>query len=163
MEASGAGIRGGCEGAGAGGARAYVCVWACLCLCVCVCVCVCVYVHAHAQKLTDDDDVVVEDESFDGKCTISGTLMTEPMKNDQCPHVFDKKSIDMLLKKKPVIKCPMIGMRSGGRAAPAPRHTPRAARSLLADPPARAFFAMRFDVAAHQGNEGTQGYTSARL
>lgn len=69
--------------------------------------------------MTDDDEVVVEGESFDGKCPITSQLMVAPMKNDKCPHVFDKKGIDMLMAKKAVIKCPMAG-------APSPRARARA-------------------------------------
>ena len=56
-----------------------------------------------------DDDLAMTQTEINVICPISKVEMKKPVKNSACGHVYDKASIEMILRQRPGSICPVVG------------------------------------------------------
>jgi len=65
-----------------------------------------------ADNDVDGEDIVMvatHDKEADFMCPYTRTLIDIPMKNESCKHIVSKLGLDMMLKKKLTVGCPIAG------------------------------------------------------
>ena len=69
----------------------------------------------HVREVTedrDDDELEMTRVERNTVCPISRKEMVKPVKNIICGHVYDKQSMESLLKQNPMCRCPAVGCPS---------------------------------------------------
>ena len=66
----------------------------------------------NSQVESGDDELEMTQVERNTVCPISRKEMVKPVKNILCGHVYDKHSMECLLKQNPICRCPVVGCPS---------------------------------------------------
>merc|ERR1719318_211105 len=66
----------------------------------------------NSQVDSGDDELEMTQVEINTVCPISRKEMVKPVKNILCGHVYDKHSLESLLKQNPICRCPVVGCPS---------------------------------------------------